>query len=1046
VLLQGLIYISEGKELSEVNTYLVCRAFWKEDKSKSQICSNTKNPFYQFCQLVPVVHSTDLLDRIKDNYIIIEVYYRNNNNVDNLLGLTKLSMHQLYVAYRDPCVLPHLLLSKYPVVSVDEWVQITDPITSQSHGELLALVALGTAEQIALLETSRNLRNTRNKSSSAENVFGSIKHLEKTRLSVNCNSSELQRKVEIFSQDKDVDSGEKKKCSLNFKTQECQTDISTIRELKFRKESQLETNSEDLILYTLMDRLTEVLSIDKSHANNKINLKKKKEIPTSVGDQMSINDLNFHNSYDESDNGSVKHSQHVPTGMYRSVGVGAEYVEEVDQQLNIDYSSTIYDLPSATHRDEESMNSVCSQTMFRAVVEIECALHLPKVEKINETIEPSTYVSFRTNKCDPLKQLHSHMISDVFPHSCNPKWNWKCDVKLPVELLLHAEKRLIIKIWRLLDTDTSVQINLEQDIVIGFSAIDLSVLISGFPTVSGWFHVMDFAGKCNGQIKVSITPLDNLSLFGKSTSSLSTTRISTYNVCQSNWFPLNTHETHSGSTEKNTLSIIPVQEEVSKLCGNQLTDSVSQIGSEDVSMSFLSLSLKKKLTELDEITKRLESRLHDVTNTAFEDYFESEFDVNEPNNDIENNDYKSTDTTPVIVTNYNDKICEISQLNEKLLEKADVIVNENKNTSTENEFQNWSSKPLVTFNKTNTYGETTPGSCNLSKSYSKQILSNGNCQMQHGHEHLTDNIEIVDDNFSKYPQRGTRTHISYLLDKLSLQLPSQTHLTATVPTRKNSTDLLPNLPENDNGIQNSNISTEEFKACTMLRETENVNNQNIQTLESYEIICSPKGNKRYNARNLSEVSAQSQNTNRMSTVIREELTADENNDTSKCDNDLNNIFNPLLYQHLVPDPYYSNTPPEEEAIEQLDNRYTKTFVTSVDNTLSKVRNLEEIGASSSVNTELFKMTPPSVSENIDNNVNLTVLHEASYTDLLASNSTESTTTLSPGKTSVKQIDDEMTERSYSTSSRASDLVLSRQAPDGGNPMEDVTKQAIFQQN
>lgn len=68
--------------------------------------------YYLFIlQLVPLIHDTDLLDRIKDNYIIIEVYCR-NNNVDNLLGLAKLPVHQLYVAYRDPRVLPHLLLSK----------------------------------------------------------------------------------------------------------------------------------------------------------------------------------------------------------------------------------------------------------------------------------------------------------------------------------------------------------------------------------------------------------------------------------------------------------------------------------------------------------------------------------------------------------------------------------------------------------------------------------------------------------------------------------------------------------------------------------------------------------------------------------------------------------------------------------------------------------------------------------------------------------------------------------------------------------------------
>lgn len=47
-----------------------------------------------------------------------------------------------------------------------------------------------------------------------------------------------------------------------------------------------------------------------------------------------------------------------------------------------------------------------------------------------------------------------------------------------------------------------MQINLENDVVLGFSAIDLSILKNGFPTVSGWFHIMDFTGKCNGQIKV----------------------------------------------------------------------------------------------------------------------------------------------------------------------------------------------------------------------------------------------------------------------------------------------------------------------------------------------------------------------------------------------------------------------------------------------------------------------------------------------------------------------------------------------------------------
>lgn len=68
-------------------------------------------------QLVPLIHGTELLERIKDNYIIIEVYNRQNSGTDNLLGIAKLPVHQLYIAYKDPLVLPQLLLSKVIIIN-----------------------------------------------------------------------------------------------------------------------------------------------------------------------------------------------------------------------------------------------------------------------------------------------------------------------------------------------------------------------------------------------------------------------------------------------------------------------------------------------------------------------------------------------------------------------------------------------------------------------------------------------------------------------------------------------------------------------------------------------------------------------------------------------------------------------------------------------------------------------------------------------------------------------------------------------------------------
>ncbi|XP_054000911.1 C2 domain-containing protein 3-like [Hylaeus anthracinus] len=1070
VLLQGLIHIAEGKDLPELNTYLICRAFWKEDKSRSQICNNTKNPFYRFCQLVPLIHDTELLDRIKDNYIIIEVYYR-NNNIDNLLGLAKLPVHQLYVAYRDPRVIPHLLLSKYPVVSVDGWVPVVDPVTGQSCGQLLALVALGTAEQIALLEISRGLRNINIPSQTincSENVPESVKYPQNAQQSIKYTTYELQPHMETFSQNDAqfyvTDKTEREMRSINSKTQECQTDISTVKEFKFNIETEEETpTSEHSVLHTLVGRLTEVLNVNKTNvdqvAQTEISLDEKQHV--DVEEHMCINGLNLNNSSDDSDSSSTRHNFHLPTETYRSVGVGAEYNEGIDHQPNIGYDNTTFDLPIAIHTEKKSTDSVHDQTMFRAVIEIECAMHLPKIEKTNETIEPSTYVSFQANKSDPSKHLNSYMITNIFPHSCNPKWNWKCDAKLPTELLLHDEKRLILKIWRIFDADTSTQINLERDIVIGFSAIDLSVLISGFPIVSGWFHIMDFTGKCNGQIKVSITPLDNLSLFGKPTSTLSTTRIPTCNALHLNWFPSHTSEMHSDDTERNNTNyaiLTSAQEEDKSIHSeNQFTDPVSHVGLEDVSMSFLSLSLKTKLTELDEITKRLELRLRDVTNTAFEDDFENEFDLNEPNSDNENNDYKNADSMmSATAANYTNKICQLPKSDKKLLHNRDIIENGNQIVSSGNEIRKRSSEPYISHNATVSYEQIKPGASTMS-SYSKQSLSNDNCQIQHRSEHLMQNIKTLDNNFADYPERGTKTHINYLLDKLSLQFPPQSRSTTTIPIRKNTTGLSKNLPQ-DNSSQGSNKCSQELRVCTVPTQTDDLDQQNIPAFKGQLINRFTNGDDACINRNSPEVSAQSQVTNKMSTVIREELVAEENNDTSKCDElttylvasnirhmDLNNIFSPLLYQHLVPDLHYSNTSPEEEAIEQLDNRYTKAFSTSIDTRLNKVQNLMEIDGSFPENAEQFRMTPSGVSGNIDDKIDLTVLHKSSYNDLLSSNSTESTATISPEKTSIKSIDTDTTENNYPTSSQTSVLVLSRQAPDGGNPIEDATKPLTGQQ-
>lgn len=519
ILLHGLIYIGEGKELPDNDTYLICRAFWREDRAFSRVCNGSNNPFYNFHQLVPLIHGTELLERTKDNCIITEVHLKNSNSADNLLGIAKLSVHQLYIAYRDPAVLPHLLKSRYPVISVDGWVSITDPVTGRHCGQMDALVALGTADQIALLEMTRGLRDTPT----------TTRHFAAERAAPSFNS--------------DYETNEDKDESPSMRTQECQTETTPVAAVRTEER---ENREDTTVLHAIVDRLAQALSVPRTIADTGAQTEDElpiREPPKKITKPRNIESLcldasNSNSFSEESCNNSPRDNFNLSREIFRSVGVGAEFDEPTNQAVRANYGREIdnnepassfntsmahenvisdtavtpqhdslqhdINLTSGPHARVDLDDSSSSDAAFRAIVEIECALHLPKIDSIDEAVEPCTYVTFQKVRSNATDRIGAYMMTDVCTYSCNPKYDWRCDTKLSTDLLVNEEKRLIMKVWRLAEPETSMVINLEKDIVIGFSAIDLSVLTAGFPMVSGWFHIMDFAGKCNGQMKVMI--------------------------------------------------------------------------------------------------------------------------------------------------------------------------------------------------------------------------------------------------------------------------------------------------------------------------------------------------------------------------------------------------------------------------------------------------------------------------------------------------------------------------------------------------------------
>ena len=140
---------------------------------------------------------------------------------------------------------------------------------------------------------------------------------------------------------------------------------------------------------------------------------------------------------------------------------------------------------------------------FAVHISIERAFHLPIITDDGESQAPNAYVSYQTADKRDLT------YSVIFPHSSNPVWNHEHDTRLSREMLAQHAKGLVFKVWHKPTTQGATP-NKGTDKVLGFVSVDLVPLTTGFNQLCGWYNVMDFHGVCQGQIKVSISPLETL--------------------------------------------------------------------------------------------------------------------------------------------------------------------------------------------------------------------------------------------------------------------------------------------------------------------------------------------------------------------------------------------------------------------------------------------------------------------------------------------------------------------------------------------------------
>ncbi|XP_048388551.2 C2 domain-containing protein 3 isoform X2 [Stegostoma tigrinum] len=149
--------VGDGRMQQQDNIYLKCKLFSTDEAIRSTVSGSTNCPIFNLSLVTPITLTPRLLERMKNNMMIIEVWNKIiNTGQEKLLGLVKLPLHQFYISFRDPKISQLLLQAQYPVVAVDSYMPMMDVFTGSQKGNLRVLLAMGEADQIAALQKLKN--------------------------------------------------------------------------------------------------------------------------------------------------------------------------------------------------------------------------------------------------------------------------------------------------------------------------------------------------------------------------------------------------------------------------------------------------------------------------------------------------------------------------------------------------------------------------------------------------------------------------------------------------------------------------------------------------------------------------------------------------------------------------------------------------------------------------------------------------------------------------------------------------------------------------
>ncbi|XP_053677195.1 uncharacterized protein LOC128727321 [Anopheles nili] len=624
-LLHGLLHLGQLRQLPLDDLFLVAHAFWTDEATTltSEFCPEEGDFNYQ--RTFPVLPDGAFIERVRNQHMLVELWQKPPGEGEKLVGVTRLPLHQFYIAFRDVQLSGHLSHAKLPVISIDGWSGIGSPLSGEPCGQIQAVLAIGTESQIELFKATRNLRHTSGDvprslanrctlppsavSSPSRRIYPRPDHKSIQTMSSGTagvkqtQSSEVANMLSAFienlAQRLPISSERSTAPSYDHNAPVPGQPMDTNGGGVFGSSPHSNANRPQLRKTAdLLDNLQKALAqrppasaLDGFGGLAGLGVATLLGASTTPADQTP--------PAAGAGNGSTHGvpPMHQPAGNDDNDDDGPLVVQMGGNSPNVSRTDASCEGTGSKHSPDESA-PLDECKMFRVAIEIEEAANFPKLPisqkyakrhkmrnlPVTLELEPSTYATFEgyNLKRGTPNTVKSHegivYTTHVLVRSCSPAWQKRFEVQLPVDLMLNDEKQFIVKVWR--KASQSVAGNASknrlvpspmQDAVLGFCAIDLSVLLSGMPYIRGWYHIKDFSGRCNGQIKVKVQPLENVLVYK--------------------------------TLDEQMNFQIPLSIDVD--CGS--------IGLDAASNTSLSRALKRKFTELEEITERLKARLFNVT-------------------------------------------------------------------------------------------------------------------------------------------------------------------------------------------------------------------------------------------------------------------------------------------------------------------------------------------------------------------------------------------------------------------------------------------------